>query len=308
LSNSKNYLKEQEVEWERQTTKVLHQMHAQTMWGFNSFELSKTQWKSTAVPKVTYSNAVTVISRKLSATLEKAQREAGKWALGISGYKVANEFVFGELGWSTFEAREAQSKIRYLGRIQSMPCDRWPKAILSMMDITHQKTKMYKRVEELTSKYECENITLTINEHGTPLLGEYYNKVKKRVKETMDKTWLHDMQLKSSLSVYRSGKTTRGTSSFIYDNSRGSSLLALARADMLPTKSHKMHSDADTICDRCGVYEETAKHIVFECNDIYFTEEDFQKHLGLIEEQGASPLVSRTKQLLETWEQEKRIR
>ena len=130
-------------------------MHATSMWGFNRFEISKTQWKATAVPKLTYSNAVTVTSKKLQDLLERTQRDAGRWSLGIPGYKVANEFIQGELGWSSFEAREAQSKLRYMKRIQTMPEERWPKALLNMMDIIGTQTELCTRAQSLSKKYGC---------------------------------------------------------------------------------------------------------------------------------------------------------
>ena len=92
---------------------ALQRLHAQSLWTFNRFEISKIQWKATAVPRITYGNAVTASkgSKKLISQLEKIQLEAGRWAVGITGFKVANEFIQGEMGWSTFEAREARSKL-----------------------------------------------------------------------------------------------------------------------------------------------------------------------------------------------------
>lgn len=60
------------------------------------------------------------MTEKLIATLKRRQRDAGKRALGIPSYKVADEFITGELGWTSFGAREALSKLRYMGRIETM--------------------------------------------------------------------------------------------------------------------------------------------------------------------------------------------
>ena len=181
-------------------------MHAQSTWGFNRFEISKIQWKATAVPKLTYANAVTVISSTTSNILEKAQRDAGRWSLGISKYKVANEFIDGELGWSTFEAREAQSKMRYLARIQSMKDTRWPKAILNMMNMLNLKTNMVTRTEYLQNIFDCPNIALEYTEGGLPLLNRHFMKIKSRVKDQQEEKWQSDMRQKSSLEMYRMGK------------------------------------------------------------------------------------------------------
>ena len=56
---------------------------------------------------------------------------------------------------------------------------------------------------------------------------------------------------------------------------------------------------------RCGMVPETAKHVLFECNDAHYTEEDFLKCLGLHEEQ-QSLIVKKSKRILEGWEKETR--
>src|SRR5215204_640200 len=171
-----------------------------------------------------------------------------------------------------------------------MEDSRWPKAILNLIEIIILKTKMIIRTDQLQNIFECTDITLEYAESGQPLLTQQYSRIKNRVKQKQEEIWQHNMCLKSSLEIYRLGKKTRDTKSFIYDNSRGSTLLALARANMLPVKSHKMSpSGTDTTCSRCGMYEETVKHVVFECNDIYHTEDDFLLRLGLQEGERMDP-------------------
>ncbi|XP_018494581.1 uncharacterized protein LOC108864101 [Galendromus occidentalis] len=144
LCDGKNYLEEQEKVWESKAEKVLRQMHAKSLWRFNRFEVTKIQWKSTAVPGLTYANSVTTMSAKLRRRLETLQREAGRWALGEPNANTAIEFIDGELGWSTFEAREAKSKLIYQARINEMSETRWPKAIQTMMKIASIPTKLLK--------------------------------------------------------------------------------------------------------------------------------------------------------------------
>ena len=305
ISDAKNYLNKQEECWEKVATTTLHQMHATSLWGFNRFEISKIQWKATAVPKLTYANSVLVMSAGLRLKLEKTQRDAGRWALGIPGAKVSNEFVEGELGWSSFEARDAQSKLRYLERVRSMSQTRWPKTILTMQDLTNKRTKMYQETERLRAKYKCEDISLQYDTSGRPLLNLYNRKIKERILEVQTEVWKQNMIAKSSLELYSKGKTSRGVPSGLYDNRRGSVLLALARADMLPTRTHKMNSGSDKTCPRCGIYEETAKHIIFECNDIYYTEENLLARLGLHTEANTATEVKKAKKVLEDWDKQR---
>ncbi len=117
VSDSVNYLDLQEKIWREKSRKGLNQLQARALWGFNRFEISKTLWKAVAVPALTYANAVAVMSKTLENEISTAQTQAGRYALGIPSSKVANEFVQGEMGWSSFRAREAQSKIRYFHRV-----------------------------------------------------------------------------------------------------------------------------------------------------------------------------------------------
>ena len=114
------------------------------------------------------------------------------------------------------------------------------------------------------------------------------------------------MLFKPSLGLYRQGKKSPGVRFHLYGNRRGDALLALARAGMLPTRAHSMYSEGqgDKTCRKCGVYEENVKHVIFECNDAHFTEDDLLARLGLQEEIQDPSLVSTTNRTLENWEKE----
>ena len=63
------------------------QMHTQCLWTFNKFEISKVQWKATAVPALTYANSE-LASRNLktlTAYLDKTQMAAGVRHLALLG-------------------------------------------------------------------------------------------------------------------------------------------------------------------------------------------------------------------------------
>lgn len=309
ISNGNNYLDEQELEWRRMADIALQRLHAQSLWTFNRFEISKIQWKATAVPRLTYGNAVTASkgSKKLVSHLEKIQIEAGRWALGITGFKVANEFIQGEMGWSTFEAREARSKLNYFARISSFAPERWPRAILSMMGITNTYTEAILRLKYLKTRYSCGDIPIEYSNNQIPLLNLYNKAVEKRVQQVMDREWKEGMNLKPSLEIYKQYKRDRGRTSFgIYENGRGSALLALARAGMLPTRLHRSKfQPIHTHCILCGMEEETVQHVIMECTPHHFEREELEDRMGFSE-----PIhrvkVDWTKKKLEEWERETR--
>lgn len=96
-------------------------MHATSTREFNRFEVSRARCKATAFPQLTYGNSATVTAAILRDLLGKRQGDADQWALGLTAYKVAKESISREVGCSTFEARVAQSKLKYLERVEIMP-------------------------------------------------------------------------------------------------------------------------------------------------------------------------------------------
>ena len=303
LCNSKNYLKDQEVIWEKRGKDVIAQMHARSLWTFNRFEISKVQWKSTAVPKLTYANGVTVMSRLLRYKLERFQRTAGRWALGLPGSTLANEFIEGELGWSSFEAREACSKIGYFARVSAMSNDRWPKAIFDMMEMCNIRTKALNRARELRSKFGCDNIRLEPDIRGNPNVKGFSTKVKKQVTLVQDEEWKERMASKPTLELYRAYKTCRRITKTPYDNSPGIRLLVLARAGALATmdRAARIGQGVSSICIRCGMLPETVEHVIMECNELYYTPDEFARRLGLLEDSTVEE-INNTKRRLENWE------
>ena len=101
--------------------------------------------------------------------------------MGIQGYPVASEFLDSELQWSTFEKMEAQSKLGYFGRISVMPHNRWPRAILTMMETLDCKSVTYKREDELRKLYRCTDIRIQLKVRGEPQLTKFNNAIETRV-------------------------------------------------------------------------------------------------------------------------------
>ncbi|XP_028969045.1 uncharacterized protein LOC108865189 [Galendromus occidentalis] len=228
LSAERYYLSQH---WEKVTwtaNKAIQRLNARTLWSFNRFEVSKILWKATAVPQLTYCNATITMPKRLRNLIEVRQRDAGRWALGIPHSTISKEFIEGELGWSSFEAREATSKTMYFESVKHMDQKRWPRRILTAIELTKAR----------------------------------------------------NMVTKTTLRIYRQFKDKRGLERNIYDNRRGSRLLALARAGMLNTRSrqHARDPSIDESCPKCGA-PETDTHIVLECEEGRFDHKNIRTDL-----------------------------
>jgi hypothetical protein len=90
---------------------------------------------------------------------------------------------------------------------------------------------------------------------GRALHGTYYRPVTERVRATQDNIWA------TGTAQY---KESRRAAVHIYDNSKGSALLALARAGSLPTRARRSHftTSLEATYNQCGVYAETLEHVI----------------------------------------------
>ncbi|KAH7975719.1 hypothetical protein HPB52_004639 [Rhipicephalus sanguineus] len=77
-------------------------------------------WKMVAVPGLTYANAVLCLSTGVREFLERRQREIGRLALGVHKHTPV-EAIQGEMGWSSFTAREAVAKAGCENRLVRLP-------------------------------------------------------------------------------------------------------------------------------------------------------------------------------------------
>ena len=223
--------------------------------------------------------------RRLRNHSEVRQKDEGRWALGIPHSTVSKEFIGGELGWSSFDARETTSKTMYFERIKQMDQTRWPKSVLTATEITNTKVTVIERLKKMRSQFDLEDLEMTRNTLGTPMWNKFRRELKTRVQKKLDSLWKRNMEAKSTLCVYRQSKETRGLKADMYDNSRGSRLLALARAGMLPTRQrqHTRDPSIDINCARCGA-PETDQHVILECEEGKHSQQEFPYRLGLYPE------------------------
>ena len=143
-----------------------------------------------------------------------------------------------------------------------MADDRWPKMILKSAQINNIKLTAVERMKQLKWRLHCEEKDLVGYNTSGAALKAYKKYVFAKIKETAHEEWKQNMENKSSLVKYQAFKRERGAIEHIYDNTRGSILLAEARVGFLKTREFRSRfEEIDPDCGSCGEVE-TSEHVL----------------------------------------------
>jgi hypothetical protein len=267
LVTEENYLKEQEAVILKRTGRYLGIIKSKAAFSYNRYEVSRILWKGVAVPGLTYADDALVMGRDTRILLERAQKQMGRFALGVNKY-TADEAVQGEMGWSSFQGREAIAKLLYFGRILNMDGERYAKKIYVFNRIQAPRTgntKWFRRVAFLSRTYLGEEL----RPGGFGCMGRgWEGKARREIKERALQIWAKGVEGKSSLKKSYWRKELIKREGFM-DNRRGSSLLVQARAGSLWTNHlRSKFSEVEDKCSLCGEEGDSIEHIVMHCEGL----------------------------------------
>lgn len=232
----------------------------QALWSFNQYEVLRALWKMVAVSGLTYANAVLCLSTGMREFLERRQREVGRMALGTHR-QTPVEAIQGELGWSSFTAREAVAKAAYENRLLCLPEANLARQVLVYLSFSGRSTRWTRRTVKLRRVFDLPMVSL-----ATAATAGSRKEVHERVQSAETRKWQEACQQKSSLAVYCREKTEIRRE-WLYDNSKGSGLLAEARCGVLRTRTWRARFTANLAktCALCDSAEETTEHVVVAC-------------------------------------------
>ncbi|KAH9359855.1 hypothetical protein HPB48_013623 [Haemaphysalis longicornis] len=169
--------------------------------------------------------------------LERGQREVGRLALGCHG-RVAVEAIQGDLGWSTFEAREATSKIAFEERLRVMNDERWARRLFPLHGIQGVSHTVVQPPLPPPSKirlhYKPDRGGPAAQDHGEGALQGERRGTRSLADRNAPK--VYPGTVPQPQARYRRMR--------VYDNSSGSTLLFEARAGALRTLLYCRHYDS----------------------------------------------------------------
>ncbi|XP_075744098.1 uncharacterized protein LOC142802898 [Rhipicephalus microplus] len=148
LCTSADIYDKQEEHVRQASVRAANVLRRRSLWGCNRFVLVRELWKTVHVPVLTLANAVICLSAATRQWLERGQREVGRLTLACHG-RVAVEAVQGDLGWSSYEAREARSKAAYEGRLRLMKDQRWARRVFRYTAIKGMNTPWPRRLQSV---------------------------------------------------------------------------------------------------------------------------------------------------------------
>uniref|UniRef100_A0A0K8RMQ1 Tick transposon n=1 Tax=Ixodes ricinus TaxID=34613 RepID=A0A0K8RMQ1_IXORI len=152
LNEGRKYLEEHEENIIRKGKRNSSIMKLKALWNYNRYEVVRGIWKGVMVPGLSFGNGVLCMKSEVQSGLEIRQRSVGRLALGAHG-KTPNERVQGDMEWSSFESREAISKLKFEQRLTEMDGTGWAPNVFKCLRMKSLNTKWTNRTRKLTFKY-----------------------------------------------------------------------------------------------------------------------------------------------------------
>src|SRR5215467_5168154 len=107
------------------------------------------------------------------------------------------------MGWSSFEEREARSKLAYKWRLRNLDNNRLIARLFNFTENRPIRSKLYNMVINLQTKYLNNP---QFSEELVSLTDLSLRQLNSRIKEISTGIWQKQMESKSSLSLYREFK------------------------------------------------------------------------------------------------------
>ncbi|KAH9384395.1 hypothetical protein HPB48_026402 [Haemaphysalis longicornis] len=219
-------------------------------------------WKMLAVPGLTFANTTLCLSAGTREFSERRQRDAGTMAFGVHK-NTQGEEIPGDLGWSSFTAREAVAKLSYEGRLLRLPDTNLAHQTLIHTIYSGIPTRWTQQTANQRCRYEVS--PEFIAEAAAQPVSTREARIQAEVTKVETRDWLEGAKAKPSRCLYSATKTTIGREKF-FDTTLGSGLLAEARLGVLRTRvwRAKFTGGLDTTFTTCGAAEQTTSHVVIE--------------------------------------------
>jgi hypothetical protein len=244
---------------------------------------------------------------------ERLQNAVARRILKV-GEKTSVDFLRGELGWWSMQARRDRLRLRFLWKLVNMADDRMVKKVYHYARDFFTEALVNGKDLELSQKHNmswCEYTFVLMQELGleTKWYSERFGSkqewevmITKAIHDREQKAWIKSMAVNSKLNVYRIVKPLLCTEEYLLDESEPTARVELTR---FRSGNHRLRVNLgrfdgllrkDRICEFCEMELEDERHALFRCR--FFEVERKQ----LIEE-----VFQESRKRIGDWDEEKKI-
>ncbi len=215
----------------------------------NRRKTAEQVWQASTKKGLLYASEVLTFTKETIMTIERAQNEIARWALGTNrGTAITG--LRGELGWKSVQGEIRQRKLLYWAKLMRMDNDRWPRKVLNEMMEDDHEYKWEKEIHEARQWLDIQTIPTS--------LAANHNKWKSFIKHRWNKKeneeWEADKNVKSSLKWYPKTSLHKGNN--FADGRKDTATLIQVRLGSL-------YTDKKIPC--CGV-EADIIHVILNCD------------------------------------------
>ena len=266
----------------------------------NKMIIGKTYWKSVVLPALLYGTAVLDWTDSELEELQKIENQVWRSILNAPVYTPC-AVLRGEMGASCMQSRVMKTKLKFINWSMKSRGGLLKEIVREMIeegdDRMILKTMEKMRIINIASCSELERMT--------PM------EINRTVNEYDESQWKRELELKSTISIYRNEKTSIREEK-IYENDEASTILFRARSNTLQLEWRQRFTDGDVKCKICNEgEEETLLHFVEKCVALQDTRERHGMNNKKIEEvllfSGTLDARKSKAFLLDAWKKRKRI-
>ena len=223
----------------------------------NRLMIGKCYWKCLALPSFLYGASILSLTDAEVRKLQVCENGVYRQILRAPKYSPICT-IRGEVGTSLMKTRVMTMHLQFLRGAMQGSNDLIRKIAREELEV---RTSTWAR----TTRRYFETLglnTAEVERMSKPAL-------KKRLKEWDDRQWSEELEAKTSVNVYRSGKGSIKEDP-IYDNTAASTVLFQARTNTLPlgTRKRRMNTGETATCALCGEADEDQFHFMLECTQL----------------------------------------
>ena len=150
-------------------------------------------WEGVVRPALLYGTEVVAVPKKWIKTVEGAQLEMGRQALGATK-DAAKAGIRGEMGWTSIQGLVDKGKCAFVEQVRRMEDSRWPKKMLGELERGEINSRWWEETKAARQRLNMDDIRNT----DVPWKGRLRSNFWRRE----EATWREEVEKRASLVLY----------------------------------------------------------------------------------------------------------